>query len=955
MQMRLTNYYKFSPLTTLIIGCLISLLVAWYTYNNHKQKQYTALEIQSKEIVILIQKRMAAYEQVLKSGIGLFKSSDNVSRNEWRIFSQENKLNENFKGIQGFGYSEIVLPKEKQKYEERIKKEGFADFKIRPEGERELYTSIIYLEPFDERNQRAFGYDMFSEKNRREAMTKAIQSGNATLSGKIKLVQEFDTDVQAGFLMYLPLYKKGFKLDTAQDRTLAIQGFVYAAFRANDLMNGILANAYTGIDFEIYDGNLASEENLIYDSNPQHDVIQAYKKINITINGYNWTLVFKQYASLVNENFYMIFLIPSFILLLSLLLYLLLNSLIKTKENALEIAKNLTQELSNSEERLRFSLEGSGDGLWDWNIKTDEVYFSKRWKEMLGFKEDEIENSLDEWKNRIHPKDIEKVYADITKHLEGKSHAYRNEHRVKCKDGSYKWILDRGMIVSRDADGLAERMVGSHSDISKSKEYQHKIEKYLDIIDINVIYSTTDLKGTITYASQAFCDISSYTKEELIGNNHRLIRHPEMPDTIYKELWETIKAGEIWEGEIKNKRKDGGFYWVKTKVAPEYDAEKNIVAYSSIRHDITSQKAKEDFMANMSHELRTPLNAIIGFSSILNKKQTDAEHQELSSIINKSAASLLVLINDILDLAKIKSSHFSIDPYEFDAYTEFKNFSHQFEGLCNTKVLNYKVNLDDALQGIFFGDWKRISQIILNLTSNAIKFTPDNGTINVSGDYKDGLFILSVSDNGIGMNKETQDKVFEPFTQADGSTTRKYGGTGLGLSITQDLVTLMNGKIELESLEGVGTTFKVTLPLEKLHEELEDSQSQSSQEDTDDSLIGHILIVEDNKTNQMLVKILIEDFGLTCDIANDGLEAVAIYQPQKHQVVLMDENMPNMNGIEAMLTIREKYKEKTTPIIALTANAMQGDRERFLNLGMDGYISKPIDEKQLYETLKEFL
>ena len=165
----------------------------------------------------------------------------------------------------------------------------------------------------------------------------------------------------------------------------------------------------------------------------------------------------------------------------------------------------------------------------------------------------------------------------------------------------------------------------------------------------------------------------------------------------------------------------------------------------------------------------------------------------------------------------------------------------------------------------------------------------------------------------------------------------------------------MNGKIKLESSEGVGTTFKVTLPLEKLHQELEDSQNQLSEENTEDNLSGHILIVEDNKTNQMLVKMLIEDFGLTCDIANDGLEAVAIYQPQKHQVVLMDENMPNMNGIEAMLSIKDKYKEKTTPIIALTANAMQGDRERFLNLGMDGYVSKPIKEKQLYEALKEFL
>ncbi|WP_229860134.1 GGDEF domain-containing protein [Candidatus Sulfurimonas baltica] len=476
MSSQFNKFYKFLPFITIVIGISVSIFVGWFTYHYYEEKENSHLELASNEIVVLVEARMAAYEQVLRSGVGFFNASDSVSRNAWAIFVKDHKLNDNFKGIQGFGYSEVVFPQNKLVHEERIKKEGFADFKIHPDGQRELYTSIIYLEPFDERNIRAFGYDMFSEKVRREAMLKAMKSGEATLSGKITLVQEFDTNIQAGFLVYLPVYKKGSKLATPQDRVSATQGFVYATFRANDLMDGVLGTMFPHIHFEIFDGNLPTKQSILFDSNTNNEFTLVYKTTNLTINGHTWTLLFRTNSILESEDIYIVFIIPSFILILTLLLYLLLNSLIKTKENAVQIAKKATQKLQDSEERLRYALEGAGDGLWDWNLKTNEVFFSKRWKEMLGFAEDEIDSTLDEWKSRIHPEEIEQVYADITAHIEGKSDAYINEHRVKCKDDSYKWILDRGIIVSRDIDGNPVRMVGSHSDISERKQSQLRIE-----------------------------------------------------------------------------------------------------------------------------------------------------------------------------------------------------------------------------------------------------------------------------------------------------------------------------------------------------------------------------------------------------------------------------------------------------------------------------------------------
>ena len=492
--------------------------------------------------------------------------------------------------------------------------------------------------------------------------------------------------------------------------------------------------------------------------------------------------------------------------------------------------------------------------------------------------------------------------------------------------------------------------------LAQSKIAQNKLNKSLKLFGENVISLNIDTKGKIIYASEALSLISGYSQEELNGKPFTILKDSDISQGKIKEIWKMIRSGKPWYGEIKNRKKDGGYFWAKTSIIPEFDEEHNIIAYISIQQDITPQKVKEEFMANMSHELRTPLNAIIGFSGILKNKESSFDHRTLAQQINSSSHGLLMLINDILDLSKIQNTTFKIETHKFNAYHEIELHAKQFKGLTIQKDLNFKNHIDKSLDAQFNGDWLRISQIILNLISNSIKFTAKNGEIKYTTIYEHNALIITINDNGIGMNKETQDRIFKPFEQADGSTTRKYGGTGLGLSITQKLVEMMNGTIELTSEPEVGTTFKVTLPLEKLQATEESiEQVEMNEEDKENSLEGNILVVEDNKTNQMLITMLLEEFGVSVDIANDGVEAVAIYEPQKHNLILMDENMPNMNGIEAMKILKDKYKESCGAIIALTANAMSGDREKFLEQGMDGYISKPIDEDKLYIEIKRFL
>ncbi|WP_415397171.1 ATP-binding protein [Sulfurimonas sp. CS5] len=487
------------------------------------------------------------------------------------------------------------------------------------------------------------------------------------------------------------------------------------------------------------------------------------------------------------------------------------------------------------------------------------------------------------------------------------------------------------------------------------KEKQYKLNKTVRSFGQNVIASNTDLYGFITYVSKAFCDISGYSEKELIGRSHNIVRHPDMPKELYKDMWKSIKNGQPWEGDIKNKNKAGEFYWVRSTLLPDYDYNRRLVGYSSIRHDITAQKVKEEFFSNMSHELRTPLNAILGFSNILNKQISDKKHREYLGHIDTSSKQLLNLINDILDLSKIKTGEFTIEPHEFNAYDELQGYSKQFECLLSEKEISFQTYISNNLKGIFVGDWFRISQIILNLLSNAIKFTPEGGTITLDIEYIDENFSIVVKDTGIGMPMDVQDKIFKPFVQADGSTTRKYGGTGLGLSITQKLIELMNGELTLDSKEGKGSIFTVRIPLKKTSSNTIEILKADADEVCRRNLRGKVLVAEDNKTNQILIELLLEEIGVECDIVGDGEKALQMYDPDIHKLILMDENMPNMNGITSMHIIKETHGTRCGPIIALTANVMEGDRERFLKEGMDEYLSKPINETQLYDMLKKFL
>jgi len=381
---------------------------------------------------------------------------------------------------------------------------------------------------------------------------------------------------------------------------------------------------------------------------------------------------------------------------------------------------------------------------------------------------------------------------------------------------------------------------------------------------------------------------------------------------------------------------------------------------NSLEKATQMQEYKAMFLANMSHEIRTPLNAILGFIDILFDEEDDTQKLRYLKIIQNSGDLLLNLVNDILDFSKIDSGKLEINKEVFVLDELYDMIVSIYNSVASVKGIKFCSHIDKNIPKYVYSDFIRIKQILANLLSNAIKFTPKDGTVTLSLKLIDNKIEFSVEDTGIGIAKENQAKIFDVYTQEKSSTTKDFGGTGLGLNICTKLAHLLGGEILLDSQLGKGSRFYFQIPLEDItQKEIEEfKSSKQTVRNISKTFNNHILLVEDNLTNQTFMKVILKKYKLTFDIANDGFEAIELYKNNKYDLILMDENMPNLNGSEATKQIREYAKEtglSHTPIIALTANAIKGDREKFLEAGMDDYLTKPINKVRLTEVLSRFL
>jgi len=428
--------------------------------------------------------------------------------------------------------------------------------------------------------------------------------------------------------------------------------------------------------------------------------------------------------------------------------------------------------------------------------------------------------------------------------------------------------------------------------------------------------------------------------------------------------------------EILFKRRDGSTFWGLVSAILTRDESNNEHFFDGTIRDITELKNiqfqlekakaiaeqssldKSQFLSSMSHEIRTPLNAIIGLTHLLSEEEPKPEQIENLNTLSFSAQNLLVLINDILDFNKIEAGKIVLEKIDFNLRELLKNIKHGFQIAADENKNNLILSIDEHLPHYIKGDPTRLSQILTNLVGNAVKFTK-NGKININVKLieknKTNVAILfAVADTGIGIPKEKQHLIFDGFTQATSETTRKYGGTGLGLAITKKLLEMQNSQITLESEEGKGATFSFILKAE-YSDEKQETEIKPTQNIFHSFEKQRVLVVEDNLANQLVAKKFLTKWGLNVTIAEDGLIALKLLSYQDFDLILMDIQMPNMNGYEATRAIRKMEKYRKLPIIALTASVHSGIGEKALDAGMNDYVLKPFEPSQLYQKIALWL
>jgi len=642
--------------------------------------------------------------------------------------------------------------------------------------------------------------------------------------------------------------------------------------------------------------------------------------------------------------------------------------------------KEAEKQIREFETRFRKALERVGDNAWEHNFNTGKTYFSNTSQLFINLTNGQSGSVAHAWWSHIHPDDLGIVVNNDSLYKAGKIDHHALEYRMIGADGIMHWVLDRGVVIERDENYLPIRIAGTHTDITNRKQAEQSLrvneEKYRSIIaNMNLGLLEVNLDEEILFANQSFCDMSGYSIDELTGKKAAglFVRGETLEKADYKNEQRKKGISDVYEISVQNK--NGDFKWWLISGAPRYDDNGKLVGSIGIHLDITQQKqleldlmeareaaeqsaeAKEMFLANMSHEIRTPMNAIMGMSRELNRTKLNKEQSFYLDNISKSAEHLLVLINDILDISKIEAGKLNLENIGFRLCDTIKHSLLVMEHKAEEKGLKLILESCPGMDTILLGDPYRLNQILLNLISNALKFT-EQGSVTITvllQPENDGNIVLglSVKDTGIGMEQEYLDNIFRKFTQEDKSTARKYGGTGLGMSICKQLTELMDGRIDIHSSKGTGTTVMLTIPFALgTITDLPDTNLPAA----DSSMLKgkRVLLVEDNEMNRLVASMLLHNYEVITDEALNGIEAIQAMKKQTYDLVLMDMQMPVMNGLDATAIIRQEI-DTHIPIIALTANAIKGESDKCIQAGMNDYVSKPFEEEHLINTMIKWL
>ena len=638
--------------------------------------------------------------------------------------------------------------------------------------------------------------------------------------------------------------------------------------------------------------------------------------------------------------------------------------------------KIIEEKLIESEQRYEMAIEAADLGIWDYVVGSGKTFYSRKWKSILGYYPDEIFDSYSVWEDLLHPEDKDRMVLFINNFLNSDLRVYEAEFRLRHKNGHYVWIKSRATVI-RDENGKAIRMLGTHRDITEEKKSENEFKKLQQALmqsPISVVI--TDKDGYIEFFNPAFCKITGWNDQEILGKKPSILKSGFQPESFYEKLWKTISSGNEWQGEFKNKKKNGEYYWELASISPIKNNFGTITHYVKIAENISYlkkiekdlKKAKQDaeiannyknhFLANMSHEIRTPINTIIGFSELIRNENlpVDKRHK-YSGIIEENSQSLLRLIDDIIDVSKIEANELKIKKEACSLGDLFSELEMTYNNFMKRKE---KLNLEllfqipeEAHHDVIFTDPYRLKQIINNLFVNALNHT-DRGHIEIGYTIiNDNKLRFFVSDTGSGIPPNRIKNIFKRFIQTEETSGIDSQSSGLGLSICKDLATLLGGDMTVKSVDGEGSVFYLTLPYDKIKIPMVRTAVKPTTPSRYNFSNFTIMIAEDTPYNYEYLYSILQKTGANVIWAKDGIDVLKIYNSSKVDLILMDIQLPEISGYEATSQIR--LTNKSLPIIAQTAYAMAEDKQKCLESGCNEVLVKPIRMDDVLAAVAKYL
>jgi PAS domain S-box-containing protein len=688
-------------LISIAVTGVLSYTVWRFTNDRAEAEARVVFEFRVSQIESTIRERMQNHEQALISMSMLFTSDTSVDSGRWVNHFKMLRIEEKFPGFQGIGYAPRITQTERVRLESQQRATGVENYTIRPEGEREIYTPVVYLAPVIERHVKALGQDPYHEPMRRAAMDAARDQGRAVITPKVVLSQEQKNDMQPGVLMYLPVYRRGAEAATEQQRRAAIQGYVFSTFRMHNLANSMLGKS-SDMRIEIFDGKSQRAADQLYDGAPAPGAdarVPLFSSISsVPVYGREWGLrvsSLPEFESKIDRSAAIIATIST--AAICILAFAIIWSLATLRRRATQLAQRMTDELRQSRERLSLALDGSELALFDWDIASGSVRLSRRWNAMLGGEAVPVTTSISELEKITHPDDFKLLQQRLYNVLKREIPTYEIEHRVRFHDGSWRWILSRGKVVGRNEKNRALRLVGTNADIHERKE---------------------------------------------------------------------------------------------------------------------TERLKSEFIATVSHELRTPLTGILGALGLMRAGVADdasGKLRPLADIAHRNGERLAKLVNDMLDIQNLESGQMTFDSQPVAATELLTRAITSGAALTEKYGVKFELAQADAALAVR-ADSERTLQVLMNLLSNAAKFSPKGATVMLRASANGKSVRISVTDSGPGVPEQFRERMFGKFAQADSSSTRQTEGSGLGLAVSRLIVEKMGGSIGYESAPEQGAVFYFDLP-----------------------------------------------------------------------------------------------------------------------------------------------